>query len=125
MWKVALIGVGGFIGAIARYGVGGLVHRSYSGAFPWGTMIVNLAGCLVLGYLATLSEDYGAFRPETRLFLFIGVLGGFTTFSTFGLETFSLLREGNLPWALANAGGNVILGVCGVWLGHMVARMMG
>jgi CrcB protein len=125
MWKLALIGIGGFVGAVSRYSLGGLVHRWYTGAFPWGTMSVNIFGCVILGCLATLSEDYGFFRPETRLLLFVGVLGGFTTFSTFGLETFSLLREGNISWALLNIGGNVVLGLGGVWLGHMVARLLG
>lgn len=125
MWKIVLIGIGGFIGAVSRYSAGGLVHRLYAGPFPWGTMVVNFTGCLLIGFLATMSEDYGLFRPETRLFLFVGVLGGFTTFSTFGFETFSFLRSGSFHLAVLNTAGNVLLGFLGVWLGHVAARMAG
>ena len=92
MSKILLVGFGGFVGAVLRYGISGWVQR-WTGSvnFPYGTLAVNLLGCLVIGLLAGLAEDRGLFTPEARLFLFIGVLGAFTTFSTFGIETLNLL----------------------------------
>ena len=92
--NLLIIGIGGFIGAISRYWISGAVQNlSKSYNFPYGTMSVNLLGCFVIGILIQLVEYRGLFSPETRLFVFIGLLGGFTTFSTFALETTNLLRE--------------------------------
>lgn len=118
----AAVGVGGFLGSLARYGLSGLVHRHLPGAtFPYGTLTVNLLGCLVIGLLTGASESRQVFRPEARAFLLIGLLGGFTTFSTFGYETFAMLREGASVRAAFNAGAHVILGLLLVWLGHALA----
>jgi fluoride exporter len=97
--KVALIhalvvGIGGFLGALARYGLGGLVHRiPGTSGFPYGTLVVNLFGCLLIGVVAGLMEGRQMFAPEFRLFALVGILGGFTTFSTFGYENFILIRD--------------------------------
>jgi CrcB protein len=112
------------IGAILRYGVGGLVHRLYEGRFPLGTLLVNAAGCLAIGFLFTLSEDRGVLSANTRLFVFVGVLGGFTTYSSFGYETFTLMRDGLAAKALLNVGANICLGLGGVWIGHVMARLI-
>ena len=112
------------LGSVGRYAVGGLVHRIGGGGFPYGTLVVNVVGCMVLGFLATISEERSLFQPATRLFLFVGILGGFTTFSTFGYESFSLLRDGVMNAAMANITANLLLGLAGVWLGHAVARMI-
>ena len=113
------VGSGGFIGALARYGLSGLVHRQAPLAtFPYGTLAVNLLGCLVIGLLAGLAESRQLFGPQFRMFALIGVLGGFTTFSTFGYETFAMLRDDEHLRAAANVGLHVILGLALVWLGY-------
>ncbi len=117
--NVALVGAGGALGAMARYGVGGLVHRSAALAgFPFGTLAVNLAGCLLIGLGAGLADARQAFSPEARLFLFVGLLGGFTTFSSFGYETIALLRDHEFLRAGLNAGISVFAGLALVWLGY-------
>jgi len=88
---VALVGLGGAVGSIARYGVSGLLTR---GAFPWGTFAVNFSGTFLLALVYFASLDRGYLPSEFRTFLFIGIFGGYTTFSSFGLETTILLREG-------------------------------
>jgi len=125
MGKVLLVGLGGFLGTLARYGLGGWVARLKSGwSFPIETFVINVLGCLVIGWLAGLSEARGIFAGTTRAFLFIGVLGGFTTFSTFGYETFQLLRDGQWPAAALSTGLQVTLGIGAVWAGHVLARTM-
>lgn len=120
--ELLLVGAGGAAGAIARWGVGGLVHRSPAlSGFPFGTLCVNLAGCLLIGLGAGLADGRQAFTPEARLFLFVGLLGGFTTFSSFGYETFALLRDHELLRAGLNAGLNVFAGLALVWLGYNLA----
>lgn len=117
--NVALVGAGGALGAVARYGVGGLVHRNAALAdFPFGTLAVNLAGCLLIGLGSGLADARQAFTPEARVFLFVGVLGGFTTFSSFGYETIALLRDHEFLRAGLNAGLNVFAGLALVWLGY-------
>jgi CrcB protein len=120
----AVVGSGGFIGALARYGIGGLVHRQVPlSVFPWGTLVVNLTGCLMIGLLAGFAESRQLFGPQFRLFVLIGILGGFTTFSTFGFETFAMLREAEYWRAGANVGMNVVFGLTLVWLGYELAAM--
>jgi CrcB protein len=98
-----LVGAGGFAGSVSRYALGGWVHRLLPQAqFPWGTLAVNVAGCFLLGFLGGLTESRQILGPEARLFLFLGFLGGFTTFSTFGYETVLLLRGAAVIPALAN-----------------------
>lgn len=118
MPPVLLVGLGGFLGAVARYKLGGLVlHLTAQERFPFSTFAVNVLGCLVVGVLAGLAERHHAFGPEARLFLFTGLLGGFTTFSAFGLEAVQLLRRGEVATAALYAGGSVVLGIAAVWLG--------
>jgi CrcB protein len=88
-------------------------------------MIINVSGCVVIGLLAGLSETRGIFTGSTRAFLFIGVLGGYTTFSTFGYETFQLLRDAQWPAVAASVALQVGLGIGGVWAGHSLARLAG
>lgn len=92
--------------------------------FPLGTFVVNVLGCLVIGYLMQLSESRGVLQGEWRLFVFVGLLGGFTTFSSFGIETFQLIRDGEYIFATANAVGQVVLGLMFVWLGVILARLL-
>ena len=105
-----------------RYSLGGLVSRVTAPDFPWATLVVNVTGCFVIGLLAVLTQERGPVAPSTRLFLMVGVLGGYTTFSTFGYETLSLVREGSHGLALANAAGQVLVGLLAVWAGMTVAR---
>ncbi len=98
-----LLFAGGGTGAVLRYAVGLWVEARTGPAFPWGTLTVNVAGCFAIGVLATLADEHAWITPAARLLLVTGLLGGFTTFSTFGLETWELVEDG-LPWlALANA----------------------
>jgi CrcB protein len=125
MLRVFLVGAGGFIGAILRYTVGGWVHNALDNAwFPYGTLLVNVLGCLLIGFLSGLAEARSVFGPEVRLFLFIGILGGFTTFSSFAYETFSLARDAENLAAAINVFAQLILGLMGVWFGNTLARLM-
>ncbi|MGH9380205.1 MAG: fluoride efflux transporter CrcB [Thermoanaerobaculia bacterium] len=120
---LAWVGLGGGCGAALRFLIGGWIHRWLPGSlFPWGTFAVNVLGCLLLGLLYGLAEGRGLFGPGARLFLFIGLLGGFTTFSTFAWESGSLLRDGELVWAFGNVAGQVLLGLLAVWLGLFAGR---
>lgn len=125
MLQLLLIGAGGFVGALARYGLGGLVHKYYGGTFPFGTMTINVLGCLVIGGLMTLVEDGRYVTPNLRLLIGVGFLGAFTTFSTFGYETLELVRDGSFWPACANVCGNVVLGLVAVWLGRTLVRTIG
>jgi len=113
-----VVGSGGFLGTLLRFAVSGLVHRQAKGStFPFGTMLVNLVGCFGSGILMGWVEGRQLFGPELRRFLLIGLLGGFTTFSTFGYETFAMLRDAEYVRAGFNVGVHVLLGVAMVWLG--------
>lgn len=118
MKSILLVGLGGFIGSVARYKLGGLLlHMTAQARFPYSTFAVNILGCLTIGLLAGLAERYELFGPGTRLFLFTGLLGGFTTFSAFGLDAMFLVRRGELLVAALYAGASVVLGITAVWLG--------
>jgi CrcB protein len=120
--NITLVALGGAVGSVSRYLLGTWIQAaSQSIDFPYGTLTVNLIGCFVIGLLSQLAEARGVFTPETRALVFFGVLGGFTTFSSFGNDTINLLRDGETFNALANIGTNVVLGLALVWLGRMVA----
>ena len=125
MDNLVLIGIGGFVGAIARFWVSGRVQDiSGSIGFPYGTLVVNLVGCLLLGLLSYLIDVRGMFSPEVRSLLIIGLLGAFTTFSTFSMETFNLLAAGETFRALANLSSSVVLGLLAVWAGRLLPLMI-
>jgi CrcB protein len=125
MSNILLVGIGGFIGSVLRYLVGGYVQESINRLdFPYGTLVVNLIGCFVIGFLAQIGEKYGMFSNESRSFIFVGILGGFTTFSSFGNESVNLMRQGHMTNALINIGANVILGLFLVWLGRTVGHFI-
>jgi CrcB protein len=115
--------IGGGLGAVARYEIAGLVQGSTGGFFPWGTFVVNASGCLAIGFLATLLEERSSLGPTWRLFLLVGVLGGYTTFSSFGLETWRLVESGDWLRAAGNAGGSVAIGLAAVAGGVAIARL--
>ena len=119
---VSLVALGGALGSIARYLLGTWIQAaSRSVDFPFGTLTVNLVGCFVIGFLSQLAETRGAFTPETRALVFVGVLGGFTTFSSFGNDTLNLFRDDATLNALVNIGANVMLGLALVWFGRTLA----
>jgi CrcB protein len=120
---IALVGLGGAAGSIARYLLAGwTLATAAPQKFPLGTFAVNVAGCLAAGLLAGLAERHpGWLSPDLRLLLFTGLLGGFTTFSAFALETAHLLRRGEWLVAAGYAGGSLALGIAAVWIGLRVA----
>ncbi|MBZ0160982.1 fluoride efflux transporter CrcB [Candidatus Methylomirabilis sp.] len=121
--SVLLVGTGGFIGAVGRYLLSGWVHRLVPMAtFPLGTLCVNLSGCFLIGLLGGLSESRQLFSPELRIFIFIGILGGFTTFSSFAHETLALARDAEFARALVNIGGQLIGGLVAAWVGYTLVR---
>lgn len=125
MSQILLVGIGGFLGSVFRYIVSGYAQQwAKSVQFPYGTLAVNLIGCLIIGFLSQLAEDHGLFTPESRAFVFIGILGGFTTFSTFGNETMNFMRDGDFTTALINLGAHVALGLTAVWLGRALAYVI-
>jgi CrcB protein len=116
--------VGGGIGSLLRYLIGGWVQGGAGAAFPWGTFVVNASGCLAIGAFATWLTERTAATPELRLFLLVGVLGGYTTFSTFGLETWRLVESAEWLRAAGNAAGSVAAGLAGVAAGVALARSL-
>lgn len=122
MHRTLLVGAGGFLGASTRYLLGGLVYRFLPSDFPYATFLINVSGCLAIGVLATLAEASVGIRTDGRLFWLVGVLGGYTTFSTFGYESLVLLRDGSSLLAAANVIGHVVLGLAAVWAGAAIAR---
>ena len=116
------IGVGGFVGALLRYGLSELARARFTNAFPYPTMLVNLLGCLMIGALMAAIEGRSGVSSATRSFLTTGLLGSFTTFSTFGFEAFVLWRDGFVIKALAYAVGSLLLGLFAVGVGHALAR---
>ena len=122
MNKLLWVGLGGFAGSVLRYLVSGWAQQaSGTVSFPWGTLAVNVLGCFAIGTLSYLADTRGILHPEARLFLIVGLLGGFTTFSAFGNETMNLVRDGENLLAAANAGASVILCLVSVWAGRAIA----
>ena len=122
MTRILLVGLGGFVGTLGRYWLSGLVARRYGETFPFGTLVVNALGCLVIGFLFYFFYDRALTAPTSRTVVFIGLLGGFTTFSSYGLQTFTLLRDGEVLLALANIAASNVLCLVLVWLGYTLAK---
>ena len=123
MLQVIWIGLGGFIGAILRYAVsGGVQQMLRNSAFPFGTLAVNLIGSFIFGWLTIYADQSNLVSTETRAFLFVGFLGAFTTFSTFGNDSYSLFNGGDNWFALLNIGFHIFLGVGAIWLGRFIGK---
>ena len=121
MKEAMIVGLGGCVGSMGRYLIGGLIlHQAGSMKFPLSTFLINVAGCLLIGVLGGIGERHHI-TLEAKLFLMTGVLGGFTTFSAFGLETMSLLKRGDVGIAVLYAGLSVVLGISAVWTGFKAA----
>jgi CrcB protein len=118
MKAILLVALGGAVGSVARYKLSGLVlHHTIDWRFPAGTFAVNVMGCLVAGVLAGLAQKHDLLSADVRVLLFTGLLGGFTTFSAFGLETMHLMKRGDLGVAAANVVLSVLAGLAALWLG--------
>jgi fluoride exporter len=124
MTRLLVVGLGGFIGTLGRYWLSGLIARRYGETFPYGTLIVNLVGCFVIGFLFYLFYDRALASPTSRTAIFIGLIGGFTTFSSYGLQTFTLLRDGEVLLALVNIAASNLLGLALVWVGYSLAKVI-
>jgi CrcB protein len=121
--RYLLVSFGGALGTAARYWCSGIVANHFGETFPWGTLIINVGGSFVIGFFATITDPDGRLfiGTEMRQFVMMGVCGGFTTFSSFSLQTLNLARDGETAWALANIGLSLILCLAAVWIGHIAA----
>jgi CrcB protein len=121
MKQLLLVAAGGAVGAMTRYKLGGLIlHHTTHWKFPLSTFVVNVSGCLAAGVLAGWIVRHDVFSGDVRLFLFTGLLGGYTTFSAFGLETVSLLQRSEFLLAIVNVGLSTLAGILVLWLGMKV-----
>jgi CrcB protein len=120
------VAIGGALGSMARYGIGGLVSQKSSDVFPWGTLVVNVTGSFIIGLLGALTLPEGKMTPQSRTFatqlLITGVCGGYTTFSSFSLQTLNLLRDGEWFYAAGNILLSVILCMIAVWIGYVLGN---
>ncbi len=121
MIKLLYVGLGGFLGSVARYLLAGYVQKGHGLNFPWGTLVVNAIGCFLIGLLGHILQAKHS-NSEIWLFLIVGILGGFTTFSAFGYETFNLFKNAQLTLALLNIGLQIVVCLGAVWLGYVVSR---
>jgi CrcB protein len=117
------VAVGGALGSMARFGLVNIVYRVVPSGFPFGTALVNVIGCLVFGVIAALMDERGMMGGEGRAFLLVGVLGGFTTFSSFEYDTFVLLRDGLMLRASMNVAGQVLIGLAALWAGYSSVQL--
>jgi len=117
------VAIGSALGGMARYGFGLFASRMWGDAFPWGTIIINIVGSFVIGFFGTLTLAQGRFpvSENLRLFVMVGICGGFTTFSSFSLQTLNLMRDGEWLAVGGNVVGSVVLCLLFVWLGAMLA----
>jgi CrcB protein len=122
--RYLLVGLGGFLGANARYLIGGWVAERFGTTFPYSTLVINVTGSLLLGFFLTLTTERFVADPGWRLFFAIGFLGAYTTFSTFSFESVALLQERAWWLALANVFGSTLLGLAAVLLGIALARLL-
>lgn len=126
MKEMLIVGFGGLAGSVLRYKAGGLVNHVMPAArLPWGTILVNILGCLLIGAIAVTVERLSAYNAELRLLLITGFLGGFTTFSAFSLETYHLIRAGDPLFAVVNILLSVFAGLLAVWCGMWFAQHLG
>ena len=118
-----LVFVGGGIGATARYGLQGVVYRVSGAEFPYGTLVVNVLGSFLIGVLMTSFEERFMVNPSLRVLLTIGILGGFTTFSSFSFETMALLRDGSYGLGLMNVAFSVVICLGATWVGMIIGKL--
>lgn len=122
--KILISGLGGFVGSALRYWISVSAYRLFGQDFPYGTLMVNVIGCLLIGFAMTVFEERFIFSANLRIFLTIGILGGFTTFSSFSYETIGLIREGSYFLGTANVLLNVFLCLAGTAIGAMIGKLV-
>ena len=125
MSDIFLVGMGGFIGSISRYFVYLLMRSYFIHSFPLATLIVNVTGCFLIGMVSGLERQFLYFQRPMLIFISVGLIGGFTTFSAFGFETVELIRLQHYRWACLNIFCNLILGFGAIWVGRMVTTSLG
>ena len=124
MQRILFIGIAGLVGTLGRFALSGVVARRYGETFPTGTLVVNLVGCFLAGLLFYVMNERFVFSETTRAVIMIGFLGGFTTFSSFGLQTFTLLRDGQFWFASINLVASNVLGLFMVWAGYTLGKVV-
>jgi CrcB protein len=124
MQKTIFIAFAGLVGTLLRYWLSGFVARQYGETFPWGTLVVNLIGSFLAGAMYYLADERFLMSPTLRTIILIGLLGGFTTFSSYGLQTFTLLRDGEIGLATLNLAVSNVLGLFMVWAGYVVSKAL-
>jgi fluoride exporter len=122
--SLVLVLVGGALGSAARYLVSTWMADRFGAGFPWGTLVVNVAGSFLIGIIATLADEAGSIGTSGRVFLVVGVLGGFTTFSSFSLETLRLADQSEVARAFANIAVSLVLGLTACFIGIVAARWL-
>ena len=124
MQKIAFIGLAGLVGTLGGYWLSGVVARRFGETFPTGTLLVNVLGCFLAGLLFYLMQERYLVSDTLRTVILIGLLGGFTTFSSFGLQTFTLLRDGEFGFAILNIVASNLVGLLMVWVGYTLAKAL-
>ncbi|MCS6874750.1 MAG: fluoride efflux transporter CrcB [Pyrinomonadaceae bacterium] len=125
MYRLLLVGLGGFVGSCFRYLMSGWVQNLVGSiSFPFGTLIVNLLGCFLIGFLSYLAEERGVFTTEARVLVFVGFLGGFTTYSTFSNESINMIRGAEYHYAFLNIATHLTFGLLLVWAGRSLAYLI-
>ena len=120
--SIILVAIGGAIGSVSRFVLSTAILRLTGSLFPTGTFVVNLLGCIAFGALVGAAEQRFVLTPEARAFLLVGVLGGFTTFSSYAFESFALLQDGQFAAAAVNIIGQVVAGLLGFWVAYVIAH---
>lgn len=119
---ILLVGAGGAVGSVARFLSQQMIARYYPSSFPWGTLIVNIVGCFIIGIVYAFGEKGNLLSPEMRLLLATGFCGGFTTFSTFAYENISLMREGELLYTFLYIAASIIVGFLAAYIGVLIVK---
>ena len=122
MWRILFIGLAGLVGTLGRYWLSGLAARRFGETFPVGTLLVNIVGCFLAGFLFYLMQERFLVNQTVRTVILIGFLGGFTTFSSFGLQTFTLIRDSEFVFAALNIVVSNLVGLLMVWIGYTLAK---
>ena len=122
--SILIVGFGGFIGTVARFLISRYFQLNYTSVFPWGTLVVNILGCLLIGIIYGISEKGDFLSPEVRLFLTVGICGGFTTFSTFSNDAFLLLRQEEWIRFAFYASFSFFLGLLAVYAGRIIIKLI-